>query len=262
MEAYEKSNFSMKLVLLLFVLILASYLAFSENADSTKQVSHFSGSVLITNKGISLIPSLTLGKPAAQFEFSMGKGKLTFEPQFRFALEGKPWSFIFWWRYKLAENDRFRFNVGAHPALSFKTVDLSASGGSSEGMIVRRYLAAELAPTFVLTENFSIGPYYLIARGVEEEIAHNTHYLTLRGNVSNIRLSDQLYMGISPQVYYLRIHKTVGYYAASGFSLAKRNFPVSLSALINTKIDSDIAGDNFIWNVSLIYSFNKLYNQL
>ncbi|MFY9152624.1 MAG: hypothetical protein WAO52_11445 [Prolixibacteraceae bacterium] len=246
----------------MFVLLQTSYFTIAENADSTKQVSHFSGSVLVTNKGISLIPSLTLGKPAAQFEFSMGKGKLTFEPQFRFALEGKPWSFIFWWRYKFTDTERFRFNIGAHPALSFKTVDLSASGGSADGMIVRRYLAAELAPTFVLSKKVSVGPYYLIARGVEEEIAHNTHYLTLRGNVSNMRLSEQLTMEISPQVYYLRIHKTVGYYWASGFSLAKTNLPVSFSALINKKIDSDIAGDDFIWNVSLIYSFGKKYKQL
>jgi len=37
----------------------------------------------------------TLGKPAAIFDLSVGNERLAFEPQFRFSLEGKPWSFIF-----------------------------------------------------------------------------------------------------------------------------------------------------------------------
>lgn len=262
MKSFEKSKYPLKVLFLLFVLLQINIVSFSGTADSTRQVSHFTGSVLVTNKGISLIPSLTLGKPAAIFEFSAGNEKLTFEPQFRFALEGKPWSFIFWWRYKFIDTDRFRFKVGAHPAFSFKTLDLTASGGSKDGTLLRRYLAAELAPTFKFSKNFSFSPYYLYARGVETEIALNTHYLTLIGNVSNIMLSDQIYMGLSPQTYYLRIGQAQGTYVASSFSLAKKNFPFSFSALINQKIKSEIAGDDFIWNVSLIYSFGKKYKAL
>lgn len=75
MRVLKKSNFVLKIGLILFVLLQTSYFSFSENADSTKQVSHFTGSVLVTNKGISLIPSLTLGKPAAIFEFAVGNEK-------------------------------------------------------------------------------------------------------------------------------------------------------------------------------------------
>jgi len=40
------------------------------------------------------------------FDLSMGK-RLSFDPMFRFSLEGKPWTFIFWFRYQVLNNDRF-----------------------------------------------------------------------------------------------------------------------------------------------------------
>jgi hypothetical protein len=82
---------------LLLILINFSHFAFSQKADSTKVVSRFGGAVTVTNKGISIVPNLTLGKPAVIFDLSAGKRKLSFEPSLRFALEGKPWSFLFWW---------------------------------------------------------------------------------------------------------------------------------------------------------------------
>ncbi len=107
-----------KKALLFLTLINLTHFSFSQNSDSTKLISHFSGAVSVTNKGISTIPSFTLGKPAVIFDLSIGKGNLSFEPQLRFALEGKHWSFLFWWRYKLLNNDKFLINIGAYPALS------------------------------------------------------------------------------------------------------------------------------------------------
>jgi hypothetical protein len=54
-----------------------------------------------------------------------------------------------------------------------------------------------------------------------------------------------------------------GFYLNSSLSLAKSNFPVSLSAMFNKRIKSDIPADNdFIWNVNLRYSFNKEYVEI
>jgi len=62
----------------------------------------FSGGITATNKGISTIPSSTLGKAATIFNFSFRKNRLNFDPELRFDMEDiKPWSFIFWWRYRL-----------------------------------------------------------------------------------------------------------------------------------------------------------------
>jgi hypothetical protein len=90
------SIFRFDRLLLLWVLLLFNHLAFSQEADSTKAVYHFGGAVTVTNNGISLLPTFSLDKPAVMFDMSVGGKKLSFEPQFRFSLEGKPWAFIFW----------------------------------------------------------------------------------------------------------------------------------------------------------------------
>ena len=82
--------------LLVYMLLMCTNFTFSQQVDSTKKEnSHFGGAVSLTTKGISTIPSFTLGKPAVIFDLFIGKKRLSFEPQFRFALEGKPWSFLF-----------------------------------------------------------------------------------------------------------------------------------------------------------------------
>jgi hypothetical protein len=243
---------------LIFALTALTHISFAQQSDSLKIPNNFSGAVTVTTKGISTIPNLTLGKPAAIFELSMGKRNLTFEPQFRFSLEGRPWSFLFWWRYKVVKTGKFRVNVGAHPAFSFKTTASETDGVTEKTTKVYRYFATELSPSYVLSKNTSIGVYYLYSRGIEKILTRNTNLIALRGNISNIKISNQLFLGLNPQIYFLKMDEHDGFYLNSSLSLAKSNFPVSLSAMFNKRIRSDIPADNdFIWNVSLRYAFNK-----
>lgn len=255
----KKGWYITKRALSLFVLFNLTYVSFSQNNDSTKIANHFVGAVTVTTKGISTVPNLTLGKPAAIFDMSVGK-RLSFEPQLRFALEGKPWSFLFWWRYKLVQTGKISLNIGAHPALSFKTKTSIVDGVATENMMVYRYLAGELSPVYLLSKNVSVGTYYLYSRGIEKAITKNTNLIALRSSFSNIKISDQFFMGFYPQMYYLKMDKHEGFYFNSSLTLGKSNFPVSLSAMVNKRLKSNIPADNdFIWNVSLRYSFNKEY---
>jgi hypothetical protein len=243
--------------LVLGVLILAVYnTSFAQKKDST---SYFKGSISVTNNGISLVPTFSLGKPAAIFNLAFGKGRLSFEPDMRFALEGKPWSFLFWWRYKLVQSKKLRFTVGAHPAMNFKSSTVILNGVSKNLIIVRRYLAGELSPNYLLSKNVSVGMYYLYSRGLDPDAPKHTHFLTLNSNFSNIKLPDQFFIKLTPQVYYLKQDKLDGFYCTVAITLAKEHFPFSLSAIVNKTIRTDIVSKNFVWNLNLIYSFNKTY---
>lgn len=247
--------------LLVFALLLFVHPCFSQTTDSTNTTSHFSGSVLVTNNGISLVPTFSLGKPATIFYLSVGKGKFSFEPDMRFALEGKPWSFLFWWRYKLARSDKFMMNVGAHPALNFKTVTSATDG--KETIVTRRFLAAELSPAYFLTKSISVGAYYLYSYGFDQGTAKNTHFITVNTNFSNIKLPSRFYMKVLPQFYYLKQDQQDGFFFTSSFTLARNNFPLSISSIINKTTRSNIAGSkDFVWNLSLAYSFNNRYVKL
>jgi hypothetical protein len=251
-----------KSVLLFLVFLLLIHFAFSQNADSTKVVSHFGGAVTVTNNGISFIPTFSLGKPAVIFDLSVGR-RLSFDPQFRFSLEGKPWSFLFWWRYKLVKTDKFAMNLGSHLGLAFKTFEETTNGVATETITVKRYLAGELAPNYFLTKDISIGMYYLYSRGIDNGTTRNTHFLTLNTSFYNIPISRQFYLKFTPQLYYLKMDQQDGVYFTSSLTLAKRKIPLTISTVINKIIQTNItASKNFVWNVSLIYSFNKKYRTI
>ena len=88
MAFLKKLNFHVKLILSLLLWSFSNILL-AQKSDSTRpKISSFGGAVTVQTKGISTIPNLTLGKPAAIFDMKVGR-KLTFEPQFRFALDWK-----------------------------------------------------------------------------------------------------------------------------------------------------------------------------
>lgn len=246
--------------LLVWTFLMVSYFSFSQKTDSTNDIFHFRGAVTVTNKGISLVPTFTLGKPATIFDLSMGKNKLYFEPQLRFALEGKPWSFLFWWRYRLFNNEKVAITLGAHPAMNFKTQTWSENGVSKNAIVTRRYLAGELVPNYLISKNVSVGLYYLYSHCFDKGTAANTHFLTLNSNFSHIKLFHDVFFRFTPQFYYLNQDGKDGFYFTSTFTLARAKFPLSVQSIINKTIQSEVPGsENFVWNISLIYSFSKKY---
>ena len=247
----------------IFLILLTGLLtAEAQTSDTIPKTGSFSGAITLTSKGLSTFPNLTLGKPAAVFDFSVGGEKLRFEPTFRFALDGKPWTFIFWGRYELLKTNKFQFKLGAHPAYAFKTITVNESGSVSEIHRMHMYLAGEVAPLFFINKNIGIGPYYIYANGVSKGTVQNSNFISFRAIFSKISLSDKSYLKLYAQVYNLKLDDTDGFYINSTLSLNHRNFPFSISSTVNQKIKSTIAGDDFLWNINLIYSFNTLYKKL
>ena len=253
------STMQKKTLLFSVIFLLLTHRSLSQRSDSTNNKTHFSGTVSVTNNGISLVPTFSLGKPAVIFNLSLGKKRLSFEPDMRFALEGKPWSFLFWWRYKLVQDKKFRVTLGAHPALNFKTSTVILNGVSKDLLIARRYLAGELVPNYTVGKNISVGMYYLYSRGIDRDAPRNTHFLTLNSNFSAIKLYDKYFMKFVPQLYYLKQDKLEGYYGTATITLARRGSPFSLSSTVNKTIRTDIVSKEFVWNLNLVYAFKNSY---
>ena len=261
MIAKHSSCSAIRIFLLLFMLTLM-HTAFGQSTDSTEKSNYFGGSVTLTNNGVSFLPSFSLGKPAALFNMKAGR-KLTFEPELRFGLDGKPWAFIFWWRYKFLSDRRFRIRVGAHPSILFASMPVTVDGVTSEKLIARRYVATEISPDFYITKQISVGMYYLKGYGFQDDAVKNTDFITLNAKFPDIRLSKRLSLGLYPQFYYLKMDDTHGFYFSSTQALHIKDFPLSIASVINVPIESDVVGgQDFVWNVSLIYSFGSLYRSL
>ena len=258
----RKSNCTFKFIIFIFAFNFTVNAGAQTKESSKQETGIFTGAVTLTTKGLSTFPNLTLGKPAAILDLSMGREKLRFEPVLRFSLEGKPWSFIFWCRYELLNNEKFQFKIGAHPAYSFKSISVIHNGTTKHVLRAQQFLAGELAPVFKVGKNISLGPYYIYAHGMEKDIVQNSNFISFRANFSNINLSDNYFMRLMTQAYYLKLDADDGFYVNSTLSMNRRNFPFSVSSSMNKAIQSEIAGDNFLWNINLTYSFNTGYTSV
>ncbi|MBL7808139.1 MAG: hypothetical protein JNN28_10005 [Saprospiraceae bacterium] len=236
-----------------------SQIGFAQSADSVKVINHFSGAISVTNNGISIIPSFSLGKPAAIGMFSLTRKRFSFDPDFRFSLEGKPWLFLFWGRYKIVPDGKFKLSTGLQFGLNHKTSVLSILEDTIEATVVRRYVAGEFFPRYSLTKHINIGIYCLYSHGIDAGTIKNTSFVTLNMNFSNLKLSDKWMIHVNPQCYYLKLDEHDGFYFTSSVTFSRKNFPVSISGIINKSITSNIPGKDFVWNISLVYSFNKHY---
>jgi hypothetical protein len=68
-----------------------------------------------------------------------------------------------------------------------------------------------------------------------------------------VRLSEQLSLRFDPRVCYLRTDLD-GYYVHVAATLARRNFPLSISMVVNDPIRSSVVGGgDVLWNVSARY---------
>jgi hypothetical protein len=244
-------------VLMISLISIQHQDGFAQTRDSTL---FFKSALSVTQNGFSFIPSFSLGKPAIIFEPAVGNKRLSFEPQFRFALEGKPWSFIFVYKYKLINRSKFYLQIGGHiPAIIFSTQTVQKNGVTQDVIVSQRFLAAELIPNYTLSENVSIGMYLLRGHGFDEGGIRDSYYAGLRSTITNINLTKRIFFKINPQVYYLKTDDNDGTYFTNTLTLAIRNFPLSITNIINKAIQTDIPGKDFDWNVSLVYSFDKNY---
>lgn len=254
----KKHNASLSLLLICTLLNFSQIIHAQEGEGQISKSYTFNGAVTVQSKGISTIPNLTLGKPAIIFDMKMGR-KLTFEPQFRFSLEGKPWAMVFWWRYYGALGDKFTLTFHANHSLSYKPIISYTSTGESQEIIrTTRYLVGAVTPNYQVNKYIGIGAYVFYNRGIEKFIARNTWMFSFRPGFSNIPVTKNISARFSPEVYLLKMDDQKGWFFNSTLSVSKKGFPVSVSALINKTLKSDIPSEySSLWNAGISYSFNR-----
>lgn len=253
-----KSIIKTNITLLLFLSLFTK--GFAQKRDSLKTPSFFSGVITATNNGISLLPNLSLNKPAILFDLSIGKGRLSFDPMFRFQMNGKPWGFILWWRYRLIHRPKFKMSAGLHPAFIFREIPLTSSNGITQDyFITQRNLAGEITPTYYFNPKFGIGIHYLPALGLSKYGVRETHFLALRGLISNLHLGKKMSASLIPQFYYLKMDAKQGFYANVNLFLNLKNSPWAVSSIVSQALETAIAGKELVWNIGLNYNFNQKY---
>jgi len=256
---YQK--FQQRFLLLIFASFFVFTSLIAQEQAPAKPTGQFGGVITATNNGVSIIPSFTLGRPALLFDLSLSGERFSFDPMLRFGMDGKPWSFVFWGRYKAIKDKPFTLTVGAHPAFIFAERIVKVNGQEKTMFVSQRFLAMEVAPMYKFSNRFSLGLYYLRGHGFNPIPPDNSNFLALNTVVSNIPVGGDFNLRVNPQLFYLKVDDTSGTYFTSNFTVTKPGFPIGFQGLFNQKIKSTIPGDDFIWNVGLLYLFSTPYHK-
>lgn len=247
-----------KITALLLSIGLFQTLAAQTDQEEVR-INTFTASALVQTNGISTIPNLSLGKPAFTFDLKVGR-KLSFEPQFRFALSGKPWAIVFWWRYNAVSTDKFRLDLSTNYSFSYKTITATTVGEPQELIRTTRYLVGAAAPEYLVNKYFSLGAYFFYSHGIEKFITRNTIMLSFRPSITNIPIAKDITARFNPEIYHLSMDNNEGVFFNARLSINRKNFPFSLSALLNKPVKSNIPSEyDLLWNVGLSYTFSNKY---
>lgn len=224
----------------------------------TKEID-VSGTISVTDEGISTVPAISLGKPATIVQMSIGN-KLTFEPDLRFSLNAKPWQFIFWLKYKLIEAEDFQLKLGVNPSYNFFDIDNPEDTRDKTSTVIQKNTTFDLDVLYSYNDHLDFEFYYMYVYGFDAPVSGlptNIHYVNISSVFKELNLYSDFYLMVKPQLYFLQIDHDHGFYAATDINISKKRFPFSISSTFNKHIATEITGNpDPNWNISLVYSFS------
>ncbi|MFN4145883.1 MAG: hypothetical protein ACK4GN_08680 [Runella sp.] len=238
-------------VFLIGVMFALGSMAQSNDSLRTPEPLHASANINLTNNGVSLFPNLMLGRPATIINLTVGKKHIFFEPELRWGLDGKPWSYIFWVRYRSKKTKHFSWHAGVHPSYILRENQVIVNEQLTNRWVSQRFLAGEVVPVWHHSPKFSLGLHLLASKGLDAYGVQRSTYVSLQPRFPDIRLSKNYYVGFFPQVFHLALDENKGVYYSHLLTFNKRHFPVYFSTIFTYKIKSDIPSDRLLWNVGL-----------
>ncbi|MFN8430871.1 MAG: hypothetical protein U0V04_12910 [Spirosomataceae bacterium] len=243
-----------RIYLFLFQILIFSQIGFSQKTDTTKAKIQLksSSAILLSTNGVSPFPNILYGKPTINLALSIGKKGLFFEPDLRWGLNGKPWMYVYWLRYKLKKSEKFGINIGVHTAYNIKPCSCIIEGKDENRYIARRNIAYEFVPSIYISDRLLFSFQYLQTKGLDKNYGTQmSRFLSFQPKFPKISLSKSLFIAYFPQLYHLKIDNSKGFYFSQMLSLNRKNFPINVSSVLTKTIKSTIPGNSFNWNASI-----------
>lgn len=253
-----KKNLSLLLAL---SLLLVNQLNAQEK-DAVQQSNYsLSGTLSISTNGFSIVPSFSLNDPAILTLLSFRKNNFSIDPDIRVTPNLEKGSMLLWFRYHAINKAKYKFRVGAHPAMNFQVRELNENGRIERISQMRRFFAWELANNYAINKHLQIGLYYLQGNGLQKNGPRTTHFVSFNFAVTQIPVSSQLEMSISPSLYYLYLDGQEGNYISGVINLSHKKSPLSLHYAFNKTFTSNLVGNkDYMWNFTLNYTIHKKFS--
>jgi hypothetical protein len=246
----------MKITLTLLLLISSIPLLSRNRQDSTARPLLLTGSIDITNNGISPVPAFSLGKPAVMTAFSLQKNKFSFTHQFNYGIDGKPWSSNNWFRFQFPWR-KFIFRAGTNWSLFFKQSTIVENNQTITVKRVNRYSENELAVFYEVNDHFSIQAMWWHDEGLDVDAVKRGDFWSLATEINTFPGSSYFNLKLRPNLFYLRNKIPFqGLFVSNKTTLTYKQLPLSIFFQAVQPLAADGSG-KFTWNIGLNYSFNN-----
>lgn len=243
---------------LILLLLIFSFIAYSqESEDHIESNLKFSGSVNLNTNGISPVPAFSLDKPSIIGIFSLKRKRLSFTPEIAFSLEGKPWFISPRFTYRVVEGEKFNFNISTAYTYSYSYPEELINNILETSTKVEHYVLLQSASTYILSKKTSISLITFHGFGQESASIKRGNFFVLGGNIAKLKISENLYHSLFPQLVYVNLDgDTDGLFASGIFGIGHKKLPIFLSTQLTQALITNISPNpGFKWNVGLSYIF-------
>ncbi len=239
------------------LLLLATFpLLAQHQRDSTASRLEFTGSIDITNNGISPVPAFSLGKPAVMTAFSLEKSRFSFTHQFNYGIDGQPWSSNNWFRFQFPWR-KFIFRVGTNWSLFFKQSTIIENNQTFIVKRVNRYSENELAVSYEVNDHLSIQAMWWHDEGLDVDAVKRGDFYSLATEINTFPGSKNFNIKLRPNFFFLKNKIPFqGFFVSNKTTLTYKQLPLSIFFQAVQPLPVGSGGD-FIWNIGLNYSFKN-----
>ncbi len=247
----------MKLILFFVMLVLSiSYSYAHVNSDTTKVSTVFSGSVQLTNNGISLVPAFSLGAPALMAFFEAKRRRFSYCPQFSFDSEGKPWYMNQWLRYQVVDGHKFSYRSSISYSFLYKPSEEVKDGIVTPIIKIDRNVIFEQLMVAQITAKKALVLVHLHGMPTTKE-GINLDLMTIGTSTKAIKLASKVTMDIVPSIFYLTYTGgNEGVFTTENISFHYEKLPVSIGFQATEPLwMKNLHVESFNWALSAIYSF-------
>ena len=242
----------------LIIFTFFTKVSMAQNADSTKSITNFYGTVGITNNGFSIVPAFSLNSPAIITNLAWRKKQFSFEPDIRVKPDMTKGSLLFWLRYRIVEKEKFGLRIGVHPAFNLVRKEVTDAGVNREITEFQRFGAFEIVPSYQVSKKFGLSAAYLEGHRFQNVGPKIANILFLNTAFTDLGLSKNLRLNLFPSYFFLNVDGSKGNYFTLTTLFSHKKSPFTLSSTINQTINSNLSGNkNFLWNVAVNYNFSK-----
>ena len=188
----------MRIVLVFTFLFTALISLAKENSEDVGKSIEVSGSLSYNTNGVAPIPAFSYGKPVVTANLYIAMNRFSYDPQFSYGLDLKPWIIDNWLHYKLVDKSRFELRTGVN-------ISVFSSDYIDDDVTIRqgqRYMTFELAEIYNISETSTVSLLTWYDKGWEDGTISG-YFISLVFDKTNLRLGDQILMDINAHTFYI-----------------------------------------------------------